>query len=258
MERQGSEGRISRECYARLEWQRHRLLASDVSSRSRVRSASSLASDLAVQDFLGGFLGRPLTSPSNRIKADLDPCADRFLPLNRSNYRYLVAGAARCLTIRDFQSPSGPLQINAKVTLLFIALVNSYESGTARNRKLNLDEMSVDEMWCLHEEISRALSVRLTSERRELEKRLAQLRRAKETSQPAQIEASSEKVQSTKRKYPRVFPKYRNPKQPSETWSGRGKQPRWVAAALNAGQMIEELLISDANSDNGRGRIRQQ
>ena len=40
-------------------------------------------------------------------------------------------------------------------------------------RKLNLDAMTVDEMWQLHEEISRVLSVRLISEKRELEERLA-------------------------------------------------------------------------------------
>ena len=45
------------------------------------------------------------------------------------------------------------------------------------SKKLNLDAMSIDEMWQLHEEISQVLSVRLTSEKRELEKRLAQLRR---------------------------------------------------------------------------------
>ena len=128
------------------------------------------------------------------------------------------------------------------------------------NRKLNLDGMSVDEMWRLHEEISRVLSVRLTSERRELEKRLAQLGREKEIRRPLQSETSSTDVKPhfAKRKYPRVYPKYRNPKEPSETWSGRGKQPRWLAAALNAGHTIEEFLLSDANSDNGRGRIRQQ
>lgn len=39
-------------------------------------------------------------------------------------------------------------------------------------KKLNLDGMSIDEMSQLHEEISRVLSVRLTLEKRELEKRL--------------------------------------------------------------------------------------
>jgi len=41
------------------------------------------------------------------------------------------------------------------------------------SKRLNLDAMSVDEMWQLHEKISQVLSVRLASEKRELEKRLA-------------------------------------------------------------------------------------
>ena len=43
------------------------------------------------------------------------------------------------------------------------------------NKKFDLDAMSVDEMWRLHEKIGQLLSVRLTSEKRELEKRLAKL-----------------------------------------------------------------------------------
>ena len=117
------------------------------------------------------------------------------------------------------------------------------------SKKLNLDAMSVDEMWQLHEEISRVLSVRLTSEKRELEKRLTQLRREKEMRQPDPDARSLKDAPRERRKYPRVFPKYRNPDEPSETWSGRGKQPRWLAAALKTGHTIEEFEISNAESN---------
>jgi DNA-binding protein H-NS len=132
------------------------------------------------------------------------------------------------------------------------------------SKKLNLDAMSVDEMWQLHEEISQVLSVRLTLEKRELEKRLAQLRREKGTRPPEAGDAQSlSGAPRERRKYPRVFPKYRNPHEPSETWSGRGKQPRWLAAALKNGHSIEEFAISTAelnrnnkysktNKSNGR------
>lgn len=118
------------------------------------------------------------------------------------------------------------------------------------SKKLNLDAMSVDEMWQLHEEISQVLSVRLTSEKRELEKRLTQLRRERETRQGDPVNAQSLKdAPRARRKYPRVFPKYRNPSEPSETWSGRGKQPRWLTAALKTGHTIEEFVISNAESN---------
>jgi DNA-binding protein H-NS len=117
------------------------------------------------------------------------------------------------------------------------------------SKKLDLNSMSVDEMWQLHEEISQVLSVRLTSEKRQLEKRLAQLRRESETRQSESGEAHSFKdAPRERRKYPRVYPKYRNPKEPSETWSGRGKQPRWLAAALKTGHSIEEFAISNVES----------
>jgi DNA-binding protein H-NS len=122
-------------------------------------------------------------------------------------------------------------------------------------KKLNLDAMSVDEMWQLHEEISRLLSVRLTSEKRELEKRLAQLRREKEIPLLVPAETSPKDAPRERRKYPRVFPKYRNPNEPSETWSGRGKQPRWLVAALKAGHTIEEFVIGNVElnkKNNGR------
>jgi DNA-binding protein H-NS len=133
----------------------------------------------------------------------------------------------------------------------------SCEMRMTNKNKLNLDALSVDEMWQLHEEISRVLSVRLTSEKRELEKRLAQLRREKDMRESEAAEARPLKnAAPARRKYPRVFPKYRNPQEPSETWSGRGKQPRWLAAALKTGHTIEEFAIGAESKKNTvrRGR----
>jgi DNA-binding protein H-NS len=121
--------------------------------------------------------------------------------------------------------------------------------------RLNLNELSVDEMWQLHEEITQVLSVRLASEKRELEKRLAQLRREKETRLSAAADGqSTADVPRERRKYPRVHPKYQNPEKPSETWSGRGKQPLWLAAALRVGRSIDEFIIR--NPDEGKMRRR--
>ncbi|WP_313250746.1 H-NS histone family protein [Stenotrophomonas indicatrix] len=41
----------------------------------------------------------------------------------------------------------------------------------------------------------------------------------------------------------KVAPKYRNPANPSETWSGRGRQPRWMAALVQKGKEPSEFLI---------------
>ena len=41
----------------------------------------------------------------------------------------------------------------------------------------------------------------------------------------------------------KVAPKYRNPANSKETWTGRGKQPRWLAAETKKGRKLEEFLI---------------
>lgn len=38
----------------------------------------------------------------------------------------------------------------------------------------------------------------------------------------------------------KVAPKYRNPSKPDETWTGRGRQPRWMTAT---GKKPQEFLI---------------
>lgn len=111
------------------------------------------------------------------------------------------------------------------------------------NKRPDLSAMSIDEMWQLYEEIIEVLAARLTSEKRELDKRLAKLRRDK--TRP--FETADEQVKPLsrgRRKYPKVVPKYRNPDQPSEHWSGRGKRPRWLTDALTAGRTIDEFAIS--------------
>jgi DNA-binding protein H-NS len=118
------------------------------------------------------------------------------------------------------------------------------------DKKFDLDAMSTDEMWQLHAEIDRILSARLTLEKRELEKRLARLRRENEIPQTAA--AAPKNTPRERRKYPRVLPKYQNPNEPSETWSGRGKQPRWLVAALKTGHSIEDFIISNVEPNEGR------
>jgi DNA-binding protein H-NS len=95
----------------------------------------------------------------------------------------------------------------------------------------DLPSMSVDQLWNLHEEIVALLSTKMEAEKRELEQRLAELQRV------------VAKKPKPRRSYPKVLPKYRNPDRPSETWSGRGKQPHWVSTHLRLGKKVDELLI---------------
>lgn len=44
----------------------------------------------------------------------------------------------------------------------------------------------------------------------------------------------------------KVAPRYMNPNNPDDTWSGRGRKPRWLVAHLEAGGNIEECEIATA------------
>ena len=54
---------------------------------------------------------------------------------------------------------------------------------------------------------------------------------------------ASKGAAKTGRKLPKVEPKYRNPANAAETWTGRGKQPRWLAEYTKAGRKVEDFLI---------------
>jgi DNA-binding protein H-NS len=111
--------------------------------------------------------------------------------------------------------------------------------------KLDLAAMALDDLWALHEKISNILSARIIAEKRQLENRLVQLNRGKSApeSVPPDLKSSERNRERPRRTYPRVFPKYQNPTVPSETWSGRGKRPRWLVSALKAGGAIEDFKI---------------
>ncbi|MFT4021526.1 MAG: H-NS histone family protein [Acinetobacter sp.] len=55
------------------------------------------------------------------------------------------------------------------------------------------------------------------------------------------LEFGTQKRKNTTRKT--VEPRYRNKNNPQDTWTGRGKQPRWLVAELDKGANLEDFLI---------------
>src|SRR4029078_4223393 len=58
---------------------------------------------------------------------------------------------------------------------------------------------------------------------------------------------------TSKMKGRKVPPKYRNPKNRSETWAGRGAMPRWLAAEIKKGKNGEDFAI-DKSAAKAKGR----
>jgi DNA-binding protein H-NS len=105
--------------------------------------------------------------------------------------------------------------------------------------QFSFESMSLDELWTMREEIVEILVSKMNSEKVKLERRLAELRFGS-------VRESIVESRPERRLYPKVKPKYRNPQRPFETWSGRGRQPRWVSDLLQSGKEIDDLRIASA------------
>jgi DNA-binding protein H-NS len=98
-------------------------------------------------------------------------------------------------------------------------------------KRQDLSSMSEDQLWSLHEQVAKELTRKIEAAKAQLEQRLRKLG------------APERNVGHARRPYPRVSPKYINPAQPAETWAGRGKQPRWLAAQLRSGKKLDDFRI---------------
>ena len=103
---------------------------------------------------------------------------------------------------------------------------------------LNLSEMSRKELLELKAGIDDALKEAEQRERKEAIKAAEEVA-AKYGFSLDEI-AGQSKASSKKQK---AAAKYRNPNNPEETWSGRGRKPHWVHSAITSGMDISDLEI---------------
>jgi DNA-binding protein H-NS len=101
-------------------------------------------------------------------------------------------------------------------------------------KRSDFESKPTDELWMLYQEITAKLAAKICAEKEVLENRLRLLAKFG-------VEQNVEK--SERRPYPIVLPKFINPAEPSQTWAGRGKQPRWLTAQLRSGKRIDDFRI---------------
>ena len=129
-----------------------------------------------------------------------------------------------------------------------------------RKKVIDLKSFSVDELLTIRERVDALIESRVDSERRELELRLRRLQKFKPHSDgrkeaPARKTGKNGKNGKNGKKSAagrkarrstrgsKVPPKFRNPDNSAEVWSGRGLQPRWLSAAIKSGKSIEDFRI---------------
>lgn len=100
---------------------------------------------------------------------------------------------------------------------------------------IDLNSMSKDELLGMRRNIDKALDC---FDKRQKEAALAAAKRAAE-----EHGFSLEEVLGKTSTGKTVIPKYRNPGDPGQTWTGRGRQPAWYKSAIAAGTDPAELAI---------------
>ena len=98
--------------------------------------------------------------------------------------------------------------------------------------------LSETELQSVIQNAEKALKEKQASKRKEI---IAQIKELA-ASIGVNVEISEEDGRAS-RKGTKVAPKYRNPKDPSQTWTGRGVAPKWMQALNDAGHDKSEFLI---------------
>jgi DNA-binding protein H-NS len=100
---------------------------------------------------------------------------------------------------------------------------------------VNVDKMSLKELVELEGRVKRAIANAKERERSDLKVKIASL------AENAGFTVSE--LFGSGRKGAKVAIKYRNKENPSETWTGRGRQPKWLAAKLAKGAKLNDFTI---------------
>jgi DNA-binding protein H-NS len=118
---------------------------------------------------------------------------------------------------------------------------------------VKLDHLAFDQLIELKERIDNLIQNRLVEERANLLKKLEVLHRYESKMRRVHIGVhhaggkSGEKESVSggdgkKKRRSKLAPKYRDPVS-GATWAGRGRQPRWILEAIQAGKRPDDFLI---------------
>ncbi|MGE0768716.1 MAG: H-NS family nucleoid-associated regulatory protein [Hyphomicrobiaceae bacterium] len=103
-----------------------------------------------------------------------------------------------------------------------------------------LDKMSFAELADLRDRVDVAMAAAKAAEKENLRNEMEALaaRAGMSLSEVLNGKSGASKLKGTK-----VAVKYRNPKNSAETWTGRGRKPNWLVAALKKGQKLPSFEV---------------
>jgi DNA-binding protein H-NS len=119
--------------------------------------------------------------------------------------------------------------------------------------RVNVQRLSFEELLELKEQVDRAVERQAAKQRSDLEQRLAKL--SSVMGKPARAASANGKSPLAGR---RAEPKYRNPNDRSQTWAGRGLQPRWMRELVAQGHDPEEFAIGAQSAARRSKAVRKK
>lgn len=102
-------------------------------------------------------------------------------------------------------------------------------------RPSKIDTMTYKELLDLQEQVKAAIAERRAAEQDQLKRKVLALARQ------SGVDVSELFGARSLRKGKKPGVKYRNPADPTQTWTGRGRKPKWLVEALGKGAKMERF-----------------
>jgi DNA-binding protein H-NS len=110
------------------------------------------------------------------------------------------------------------------------------QKATAMKSGMNVEDMALKDLLELEARVKKAIAVAKERERMEIKQKIEEMASSSGFSVNELFSGRSTKGKT-------VAPKYMNPDNKSETWTGRGRKPRWLSAKLDKGAKLEDFAI---------------
>lgn len=105
----------------------------------------------------------------------------------------------------------------------------------------NIGKLTYNELLGLEAKVSAAIAKRKQEEKADLKRKIAALAKNSGFDLEEIVGAGNGRGRATRGS--KVAPKYQHPKDATRTWTGRGRQPLWLAGEIKNGKKLESFLI---------------
>jgi len=110
------------------------------------------------------------------------------------------------------------------------------KAASSSKSAMNVEDMALRDLLELEVRVKKAISVAKERERVEIKQRIEEMATSSGFSVSELFSGRSTKGKT-------VAPKFMNPDNKTETWTGRGRKPRWLTAQLAKGAKLDDFAI---------------